>query len=236
MWCAVRWRAGGRARLLEAAVASARREALSRGAQLPRRDRAAARRGQTDYRFGVSRTGATGHHRRSARPNRILCQCLRPGGRPTCSAQLNLGYARWLNPGLSVDAGVVRAEYSSRLKGGRAAHYTEFYGSVTAGNLSPRLSISPDYFRDNITTLYGEIEGVLPVDDNWRMDAHAGALHYLDGVPNSSTQFDWRLGIARTLGSFDAFLNVSGGGGGPRYSAVRRRDRTALVAGISYAF
>lgn len=151
--------------------------------------------------------------------------------------QLNIGYARRLTPAVSIDAGVVRSQYASRVSG-RAMHYTEFYAGVAAHNLSARVSLSPDYFRDGVSTIYGEIDGVLPVDPDLRLTAHAGALHYIEGgLPDSdSTRFDWRLGIARRLGNFDAYLNVSGRARGPDYSATGRRDRWGVVAGISYSF
>lgn len=160
-------------------------------------------------------------------------------GASLLGGQLNLGYARRLNSAVSVDAGVLRAEYTSSYSGGYAAHYTEFYVGAAARGLSLRAYFSPDYFRAGSTTLYGEIEAAIPVDANWRMNVHAGVLHYLDGAPpfsTRSTQLDWRLDLTRRLGRFEAFVSLSGVD--PDYDLYRggNRDNPAALAGLSFAF
>jgi len=153
--------------------------------------------------------------------------------------QGNIGYAARLSSKLSIDVGVLRSQYTSSYSGDRAAHYTEVYLGLTRRSLSSRVYFSPDYFHSGISTVYGEVEGVIEPARDWHLTAHVGALVYLSRPApygNRRDQHDWRLGVSRQLGAFELHLNVSGGGPGPDYYGGEPRDRTALVVGATRSF
>lgn len=153
--------------------------------------------------------------------------------------QGNIGYAARLSSKLSIDMGVLRSQYTRSYTGDRAAHYTELYLGLTRRRLSSRVYFSPDYFHSGISTLYGEIEGVIDPARNWHLTAHVGGLVYLSRPApygNRRDQHDWRLGVSRQLGAFELHLNLSGGGPGPDYYGGEPRRRTALVVGASRSF
>lgn len=152
----------------------------------------------------------------------------------------NIGYARRLSRHVSADVGVIRRQYQAGYDGGHSNHYTEIYTGVTIRPLSMRLYYSPDYLERNVSTLYGEVEGTLTPSRNWRVNAHVGALAYLDTPPSyfssGAVHYDWRLGVSRLLGNFDIHAALSGGGPGKQYYYGRERDRTAVTVGASWNF
>ena len=162
------------------------------------------------------------------------------GDRPgVLGAQGNIGYATRLSSKLSMDVGVLRTQYTSSYTGERAAHYTEFYLGLTRRRVSSRVYFSPDYFHSGISTLYGEIEGVIEPARDWHLTAHVGGLVYLSRPWPYATrrdQHDWRLGVSRQLGAFELHLNLSGGGPGSDYYGGEPRSRTALVVGATRSF
>ena len=162
------------------------------------------------------------------------------GDRPgLLGVQGNIGYATRLSSKLSMDVGVLRSQYTSSYTGERATHYTELYFGLTRRRLSSRVYFSPDYFHSGISTLYGEIEGVIEPARDWHLTAHVGGLVYLSRpapYANRRDQHDWRIGVSRQLGAFEVHLSLSGGGPGPDYYSGVPRDRTALVVGATRSF
>jgi len=160
----------------------------------------------------------------------------RPG---VLGVQGNIGYATRLSSKLSIDVGVLRSQYMPSYAGDRAAHYTELYLGLTRRRVSSRVYFSPDYFHSGISTLYGEIEGVIEPATDWHLTAHVGGLVYLSRPApygNRRDQHDWRLGVSRQLGAFEVHLNLSGGGPGSDYYGGEPRGRTALVVGATRSF
>lgn len=152
----------------------------------------------------------------------------------------NIGYARRLSPTVSIDAGVRHAHYDPSYDGGVARNYTEAYIGVAAGRIATHLYFSPNYFHAGVTTLYGEVEGALQPSPKWRISAHVGALGYL-AMPyaypvSRATRYDWRLGVARQLGSFELHAALSGGGPGKEYYSGNVHSRTAVSGGVSWSF
>lgn len=154
--------------------------------------------------------------------------------------QGNIGYVRRLNSTLSIDGGVTRTQYRPSYAGGRSQHYTEIYLGITADPITARIYFSPDYYRPDIQTVYGEIEGVIRPGKNWRLTAHVGGLTYLAAPTgyffSAKAHYDWRLGLSRQFGNFDVHAALSGGGPGQQYYYGRLRNRTALTAGASWSF
>jgi len=152
--------------------------------------------------------------------------------------QANLGYAMRIGRGVSIDAGVLRTQYTRHSSFGREAHYTEFYVGAAMRGLSARAYLSPDYFQPSATTLYTEIEGVVRPLAGWRLDGHVGLLTHLGEPPpyTPGSHSDWRMTVGRELGKLDLRVSLSGSGPGSRYYGGRGRDGTALTAAATFSF
>jgi len=152
--------------------------------------------------------------------------------------QLNAGYAKWVSPTVSIDAGAIRSAYTRHSRGTRDAHYTEFYLGVATRGVSSRVYYSPDYLRPGVNTLYAEIEGVLSIAPKWRLAGHAGLLNHLGDPPRYARRahYDWRVTLGHELGELDLRASLSGAGPGADYYSGRRHSATALTFGASLPF
>lgn len=154
------------------------------------------------------------------------------------NVQGNIGFARRLNSSLTVDVGVLRSQYTERLRT-RAVHYSEFYAGLSGHGFSTRLYYSPDYLASGVGTLYGELDFALTPVDKWQLSAHAGKMVFVANRPVQAPRlgsYDWRLGVSRQLGRFSAHAAVVGGGPGQEYYSGELHKRVALVGGVSFAF
>ncbi|GAA0325502.1 hypothetical protein GCM10009087_39780 [Sphingomonas oligophenolica] len=153
-------------------------------------------------------------------------------------AQADIGYAKRLGPDLTIDVGLLRSNYTSRFSGSRAAHYTEAYVGLTRRWLSSRLYVSPDYFGNGVSIVYGEIEAVAEPLPKLQLNAHLGGLTYLSAPPlyGRRGQYDWRLGVSRQSRLIEVHAALSGGGPGRDYYSGTPRSRTAFVVGVSHSF
>jgi uncharacterized protein (TIGR02001 family) len=154
------------------------------------------------------------------------------------NVQGDAGYARRLTPSLTMDVGVVRSQYTDRVRG-TPFHYTEFYGGLSSHGVSARLYYSPDYLAPGVGTLYGEVEFAISPANKWQLSAHAGKLAFIANRPDfisPSGAYDWRVGVSRQLGRFTLEASVVGGGPGQEYYDGDFHDRTTVVGGISFAF
>jgi uncharacterized protein (TIGR02001 family) len=149
----------------------------------------------------------------------------------------SIGYARRIGPGISVDAGYARTQYFREIgAAGDYAHYDEIYAGLSAHGLSGHVYVSPDHFRRDVSTLYGEIDGVVRPASAWRLTGHVGLLAYLShpgGLPFRN-QYDWQIGLARPIGHVDLHVALTGGGPGGDY--YRPHDTAAVVGGVSWFF
>lgn len=146
----------------------------------------------------------------------------------------DIGFARRLGSGVSLDVGAQHYRYSEYYSAGRSTTYTELYVGLVGRNVSSHIYYSPNYFGLHFATVYGEIDGVAPVTDKWRINAHIGALVRTDGQARPG--YDWRLGVAGDIRPFELQLAVSGGGPMPQYYGNRAHRREAVTAAISYLF
>jgi uncharacterized protein (TIGR02001 family) len=162
------------------------------------------------------------------------------GGPFFLGTQANIGYSRRVDPGLSVDAGLLRADYRSPERDEPGRNYTEAYVGFTGRRIGARLSYSPDYLRDGVPALYAEVNGAFEPHPDWRVGVHLGALVYPSDArpfPNSRVfNHDWRASLTRSFGAAEIHAAVSGGGPSDEYYRDRRRDRTVLTVGASLAF
>lgn len=154
------------------------------------------------------------------------------------NVQGNIGFAKRLSSSLTLDVGVARSQYTSRLRS-RAVHYTEFYAGLSRHGFSTRLYYSPDYLTPGVGTLYGELDYAMSPADKWQLSAHAGKLVFVANRPAFAPRlgsYDWRVGVSRQLGRFSANGALVGGGPGQEYYGGELHKRVALVAGVRFAF
>lgn len=151
----------------------------------------------------------------------------------------NIGYARRIGPRVSIDAGYTRTQYTHYVGAARGnAHYDEFYAGISAHGLSAHVYVSPDYFRREVSTIYGELDGAIKPVGEWRLTGHVGVIGYLSQPRylSFSTQYDWRIGISRPIKRFDLHVALTGGGPGNDHYHNRAHGKTAVIGGVSWFF
>jgi len=154
------------------------------------------------------------------------------------NVQGNIGFAKRVTPSLTLDVGVLRSQYTTRLRW-RAVHYTEFYAGLSSHGFSTRVYYSPDYLARDVGTLYGELDYAMSPADKWQLSAHAGKMVFVANRPPLAPRlgnYDWRVGVSRQLGRFTARATLVGGGPGQEYYGGKLHKRVALVGGGSFAF
>jgi len=87
------------------------------------------------------------------------------------------GYARRLERGWSVDAGLSRVTFI-----GDATTTTGAARRRTSEAVSARLHFSPNYFGQSIHTVYGELNGSYRLTDRFKLIGHAGLLQAFAGA------------------------------------------------------
>jgi hypothetical protein len=110
-----------------------------------------------------------------------------------------LGFARTFPGGPTWDVGVTNVDYGAYGDRHFALRYTEAYVGVAQRGLSARLHYSPNYLHGGVNTLYGELTGVMRPAENWRLTAHGGVFHRLDGPgpDGHRSRYDLRLAATR---------------------------------------
>ncbi|MBO9576866.1 MAG: hypothetical protein J7494_14125 [Sphingobium sp.] len=150
-----------------------------------------------------------------------------------------IGYAKRLSSDLSLDAGLLRAQFTRQSSYRRNASYTELFAGLTGRSFAVRAALSPDYLWDRTTTLYVSGELVRRPWPKWRVVAHAGLLATLSGgppYPASETQYDWSLRVGRQLGKADLELAWSNGGPNREMFDGRWHPKSALTGTARWAF
>jgi uncharacterized protein (TIGR02001 family) len=164
----------------------------------------------------------------------------RHSGPELLAVQENLGFARQIRPNLSIDLGVTNSDYTKYYNGFRTAHYQEYYAGIITKRISAHLHYSPKYFGlKDYPTLYGDIDGAVPLTDKWRLTGHVGVLQQVGGRTlglTGRTHYDYRVGAAVRLGAFDLLVEWTGGGPGKTYYNHRFHSKNALVVGASLTF
>jgi uncharacterized protein (TIGR02001 family) len=162
-----------------------------------------------------------------------------PGRPELLGFKENLGFARKLDAGFILDAGIIDARYTHYSSKDRSSGYTELYVGAITKPLSARLYYSPNYFRSNMSTLYGELDASFRAAPKWWLDAHIGALRQIGGPSlalGRRTFCDWRLGSSVDFGSLRLRLAWSGGGPGKDFYDKEVHSRRALVLSVSKSF
>jgi uncharacterized protein (TIGR02001 family) len=149
---------------------------------------------------------------------------------------VNAGYAKRQSSGITVDVGAVHSTYSRYFERMASETYTELYVGVSGKLLSARVYASPDYRPHG--TIYGELDGTVPIDSRLRFTGHIGMLVPLRSSTsggNYHRDVDWRLGITRKIGAFSIQAAWTAVRPGHDSYGNRSRHRNALVVGASYA-
>lgn len=152
------------------------------------------------------------------------------------SLQENIGYARRLPSGVTLDVGVVNSNYGKYASTGRSASYSQIYAGLITSALSTRLYYSPNYFHSGTSTVYVEVEKAVQPAPKWRLTAHAGVLGHIGGpwpAYAHHVQYDWRLGLAREVGPVTLQASWASGAPGRDYYEGRDHSRSALIVGAT---
>jgi uncharacterized protein (TIGR02001 family) len=151
--------------------------------------------------------------------------------------QENIGFAKQLRGGPTIDVGIHQSNYTRYSSEERSAAYTEFYAGLIGKVISTHFYVSPNYFYSDTWRGYGEVEAGIRPRRGLFLSAHAGLSvplnHNLWWYP---TQYDWRVGAAQDVGRLTLHLDLSGGGPDEDYYEGNAHGRTALVGGASFVF
>jgi uncharacterized protein (TIGR02001 family) len=150
--------------------------------------------------------------------------------------QENLGFAKRLKSGPTIDVGVINANYSRYTGYQRSTGHSEVYVGLIGKLLSSHIYLSPNYFHSGTWTAYGEVDAGISVSRKMRVSAHVGALVPLSSGYASHTQYDWQVGAAREVGPLSLHLSLGDGGPDRDFYAGRWHHRRALVAAATYVF
>lgn len=148
----------------------------------------------------------------------------------------NLGFAKRLKSGPTIDVGVINSNYSHYTGYERSTGHSEAYVGLVGKVLSSHLYLSPNYFHSGTWTAYGEVDAGIPATRKLRLSAHVGALVPLSSGYSSRTQYDWQIGATREVGPLSLHLTFGDGGPGRDFYEGRWHGRRALVAGATYIF
>jgi uncharacterized protein (TIGR02001 family) len=150
--------------------------------------------------------------------------------------QENIGYAKRLGAGPSVDVGVINANYSRYTGYERSTGYTEVYAGLVGKILSSHIYLSPNYFHSGTWVAYAEVDAGIRAARKLRLTAHVGTLVPLESGYRSRVQYDWQVGATREVGPLSLHVALSGGGPGRDFYEDQWHRRRALVVGATYVF
>ena len=147
--------------------------------------------------------------------------------------QENIGFAKRLTGGPTVDVGIVNSNYSRYSGHDRSLSYTEVYAGLIGRTVASHVYLSPNYFDSGVWTLYGQVDAGVRPAKKLKLSGHVGALTYLRGGLDNRLHYDWRIGASRELGRLSTELALSSGGPGRDFYDHGFHNRTTLVLSIS---
>jgi len=151
------------------------------------------------------------------------------------NVQANIGYARRLVSGPTIDVGLLRSDYREYYGGRDHSHFTEAYAGLLTNHLAFYLRYSPDFLRPGLHTLYGEVNASTEVATRWHLSAHLGAQARLAGPPlGAASGVDWRLAIARETGPVELQLAISGRSDTAGYRPSWQYSGPAVIASVTW--
>jgi uncharacterized protein (TIGR02001 family) len=136
------------------------------------------------------------------------------------------GYARQLPAGLSWEAGALNASFT----GGKEYRYHEFYAGLARDGLSARIYYSPAYYGEG-NTLYGELNGAVPLRDKLTLTAHIGLLHpFGEGGDEARQRVDARVALGMDAGDLNLQIALVAATPSARHEAARKVALSATLA------
>lgn len=154
-------------------------------------------------------------------------------------AQAYAGYATRTSSGVGLDAGIVAYLLTSRYSGDREDRYVEVYAGISRGPLSGYLRFSPDYLGGHTPVVYADINAAHQIAPKWRLSGHLGALVQTSGVPGLGgrrSRYDTRIGISRSIGSFEVQASWTFAGPGGAYFDGPWHGRSAVILSARRSF
>jgi uncharacterized protein (TIGR02001 family) len=151
----------------------------------------------------------------------------------------DIGYAKRLTNGVTWDVGLSDSQISTFIDNRYTANYAEVYAGLSRGGLAAHLYVSPDYLGESVRTLYLDLAGSVQPADRWRLFAHAGLLTVVGGDSGElgrRDHLDFRTGVARRFGRFEARITGSWAQPAPIYPEGVPHGNGTLVAGASVFF
>lgn len=162
----------------------------------------------------------------------------RHNGIQPLAVEVDAGYAKRLNAGLTLDVGATHSNYSHYSSGRIGSSYSQAYIGLGGKLLSARLSLSPDYLQSHNWSAYGELNASLIIASKLRLNGHVGLTVPLasDGYDQGyRREIDWRIGAARDIGRWTLSLAWTGVGRGADMAPQSVRSHQALIAGLAFA-
>lgn len=150
--------------------------------------------------------------------------------------QENVGYAKRLGTGPTMDVGVINANYSRYTGYERSTGYTEVYAGLVGKIFSSHIYVSPNYFHSGTWVAYAEVDAGIRPARKLRLTAHVGTLVPLESSYASRVQYDWQIGATREVGPLSFHLALSAGGPGRDFYEGSWHHRRALVVGATCVF
>lgn len=150
----------------------------------------------------------------------------------------DLGYARRLGGGLTLDAGISHASFFQYGYSVESAANTEAYAGLSRGPLRAYISYSPHYFTPGLETVYLSLDDSVRLTRRLRLFGHVGMLDSVSAPAGvgRAPRYDARAGVAALFRRVEvqlAWTTRSGGATGPPGTPPRR---SALVLGASWFF
>jgi uncharacterized protein (TIGR02001 family) len=147
------------------------------------------------------------------------------------------GYAHRLSGGVSWETGLTETVFTRA----GANNYAEAYVGLAAEQISARVYYAPHYFGRPYRTVYGEVNGFLPLIGPLRLTGHAGILHALSGEGGtflpSGHHYDTRIGVAATFGDWSVQLaRATRTRAAARYPGDMAPRPPAFVLSAAYSF
>jgi len=198
---------------------------------------------ESDYRFRGVSLNASGPSLRAAFNYDARNGCY--GGASATRVELEqgdpyghvLGYAGCATP-VGVDRQVEAGVTVSHFTNDSRYDFAELYVGLLAGRWAARIHLAPNYFGENVSTVYAEFDVHTLLDENFRLFGHLGVIARIagNGGSESRTRADVRIGAGWIWRGLDLQLSwVAASRGGP-YPAVYDGHRAGWVAGASYSF
>lgn len=154
-------------------------------------------------------------------------------------ARAYAGYATRTATGIGLDSGIASYLFTNRYSGNREDQYVEVYAGMSKGALSAYLRFSPDYLGRHTPVIYADISAARQLAPKWRLSGHLGVLAQTSGAPDLGgrrSRYDTRLGISRTLGSFEAQAAWTFAGPGGQYFQGPWHGHSAVTLSLRRSF